>query len=129
MVVGLLSMAAVLIAMGWFAIGWVARGHENRKYAESRLRHFANQAIQDQLELSEGCARWESERVHQQPPAVVNVYVAATGLPARPQPPVIDAQVIPALPSGESTHVPLSPRRASNVEEIRSGYSGRYQQG
>ena len=100
MVVGLLSMAAVLIAMGWFAIGWVARGHENRKYAESRLRHFANQAIQDQRECAETYAWWESERVRQEPPTVVNVYVAAPRGPAwRPQPPVIDGQVLPALPT------------------------------
>ncbi|MGH3825535.1 MAG: hypothetical protein ACRDRA_22255 [Pseudonocardiaceae bacterium] len=104
MVVGLLSMVAVLIAMGWFAIGWVARGHENRKYAESRLRHFANQAIQDQWELTETCAWWESERVCQEPPTVVNVYVAATNVPAWPQPPVIDAQVLPALPTGARGH-------------------------
>lgn len=100
MVVGLLSMGAILIAMGWFAIGWVARGQENRKYAESRLRHYANQAIQDQQEYFETCAWWESERVRPEPPTVVNVYVAATGAPARPQPRVIDAQVVPALPSG-----------------------------
>jgi hypothetical protein len=105
MVVGLLSMAAVLIAMGWFAIGWVARGHENRKYAESRLRHFANQALQHQLELAETSAHWESERVYPERPTVVNVYLAATGIPAQPQPPVVDARVIPALPSGKGARL------------------------
>jgi hypothetical protein len=104
MVAGLLSMGAVLIAMGWFAIGWVARGHENRKYAESRLRYLANQAIQDQRELMEARVHRESERVRQESPTVVNVYVAATSVPAAPQPPVIDAQVVPALPTGESPH-------------------------
>src|SRR5437763_6358361 len=48
MVVGLLWMGGILIAMGWFAIGWLARGQENRKYAENRLRYLADQAIEDQ---------------------------------------------------------------------------------
>ncbi|MDQ3762369.1 MAG: hypothetical protein M3460_12005 [Actinomycetota bacterium] len=104
MTVGFLWMGAILVAMGWFAIGWVARGQENRKYAESRLRHFANQALQNQHELVEARTRWESERVPEQRPTVVNVYVAAPSVPIWPQPPVIDAQVVPALPTGESAH-------------------------
>ncbi len=98
--VGLLCVGTVLIAMGWFAIGWVARGQENRKYAESRLRYFANRAIQDHRELVDPRARWDSERMPQNQPSVVNVYVAAPSVPAWPQRPVIDAEVVPALPTG-----------------------------
>ena len=136
MVVGLLSMAAVLIAMGWFAIGWVARGHENRKYAESRLRHFANQAIQEQREYVETRARWESERVCHEFPSVVNVYVAAPSVPAWPQPPVIDAQVLPALPS--SARGPKAEKTETSAillpadlprQRPPAGYSERHQQG
>ena len=95
MVVGLLWMAGILIAMGWFAIGWVARGHENRKYAESRLKYLADQAIEDQWELVEARARWEAERVYRQRPTVMNVYLAPRDVPAtRPQ--VIDGEVISA---------------------------------
>lgn len=112
MVVGLWCMGAVLIAMGWFAIGWVARGQENRKYAESRLRHFANQAVQNQREHIEARTQWESERVPQNQPSVVNVYVAAPSVPAWPQQPVIDAQVVPALAAGAvpMTIEPAGPR-------------------
>jgi len=98
MVVGLLWMAGILIAMGWFAIGWVARGHENRKYAESRLKYLADQAIEDQWELVEARARWEAERVHRQPPTVVNVYLDRRDVPAQ-RPPVIDGEVIRAFPA------------------------------
>ena len=100
MVTGLLWMAGVLIAMGWFAIGWVARGQENRKYAESRLRHLANQAMEDQWEFVEARARWEAER---EPPTVVNVFMTAPGTPGPsipgPRPPVIDGEVVHALPA------------------------------
>ncbi|HXT45118.1 MAG TPA: hypothetical protein VN748_13545, partial [Pseudonocardiaceae bacterium] len=75
-VVGLLWMAGILIAMGWFAIGWIARGQENRKYAESRLKYLADQAIDDRWEFLESRARWEAERVRRQPPTVLNVYLA-----------------------------------------------------
>src|SRR5438874_11153729 len=74
MVVGLLWMVGILIAMGWFAIGWIARGHENRKYAESRLRSLANRAMEDQRALIEARAHWEAERVPRESPTVVNVY-------------------------------------------------------
>jgi hypothetical protein len=97
MMIGLLWMAGILIAMGWFAIGWVARGQENRKYAESRLRYLANQAIGDQWEFMDARARWEAERVPRESPTVVNVFMAAPGVPA-PRPPVIDGEVVRALP-------------------------------
>jgi|SRR5689334_1153193 hypothetical protein len=97
MVVGLLWMAGILIAMGWFAIGWIARGQENRKYAESRLRYLADQAIEDEWEFLESRARWEAERVRRQPPRVMNVYLAPRDVPA-PRPQVIDGEVISALP-------------------------------
>lgn len=97
MVVGLLWMAGILIAMGWFAIGWIARGQENRKYAESRLRYLADQAIEDEWEFLESRARWEAERVHRQPPTVMNVYLAPRDVLA-PRPQVIDGEVISAVP-------------------------------
>jgi hypothetical protein len=97
MVVGLLWMAGILIAMGWFAIGWIARGQENRKYAESRLRYLADQAIEDEWEFLESRGRWEAERVRRQPPRVMNVYLAPRDVPA-PRPQVIDGEVISALP-------------------------------
>jgi hypothetical protein len=100
MVVGLLWMGGILIAVGWFAIGWVARGQENRKYAESRLRYFVDQAIHDQRELLDSRAWWDSDRLPRETPTVVNVYVAAPPVPAWSPPPVIDAQVVPALPAG-----------------------------
>lgn len=103
MFAGLLWMGGILIAMGWFAIGWVARGQENRKYAESRLRHYAKQAIRDQRELAEGPAWWESERVYPETPSVVNVYLTASSVPAwQPQPTVIDGEVVRALPAGRT---------------------------
>lgn len=98
MVVGLLWMGGILIAMGWFAIGWIARGQENRKYAESRLRHLADQAIEDQREFVEARARWEAERAPRESPTVVNVFLASPSAPAR-RPPVIDGEVVVALPS------------------------------
>jgi len=97
MVVGLLWMGGILIAMGWFAIGWVARGHENRKYAESRLRSLANRAMEDQRDLIEARTRWEAERVPRESPTVVNVYLSPPAVPA-PRPPVIDGEVVPTLP-------------------------------
>jgi hypothetical protein len=69
--------------MGWFAIGWVARGQENRKYAESRLRHLAAQAVASHQAPGDTRAWWDADRVVAPIPAlppVVNVYVAA---PAR----------------------------------------------
>jgi hypothetical protein len=103
MVVGLLWMGGILIAMGWFAIGWIARGQENRKYAESRLRHLADQAIEDQWEFVEARARWEAERPPRESPTVVNVFMASPGVAAPsvpgPRPPVIDGEVVAASPS------------------------------
>jgi hypothetical protein len=96
--VGLLWMAGILIAMGWFAIGWIARGQENRKYAESRLKYLADQAIEDQWEFVAARARWEAERLRCQPPTVMNMYLAPRDVP-EPRPPVIDGEVIRALPS------------------------------
>ncbi|HET9255260.1 MAG TPA: hypothetical protein VFO16_08675 [Pseudonocardiaceae bacterium] len=98
MATGLFLMAGVLIAMGWFAIGWVARGQENRKYAESRLRYLADQAIEEQREFIEARARWEAERVPQDSPTVVNVFIAAPPIPS-PRSAVIDGEVIRALPA------------------------------
>jgi hypothetical protein len=98
MVVGLLWMGGILIAMGWFAIGWIARGQENRKYAENRLRYLADQAIEDQWEFVEARAWWEATRAHQQSPTVV--FVASPSVPA-PRPAVIDGEVVPALPGEE----------------------------
>jgi hypothetical protein len=97
MVVGLLWMGAILIAMGWFAIGWIARGQENRKYAESRLRCLADRAIEDQWEYVEARARWEAERAPRESPTVVNVFLAPPRVPS-PRPPVIDGEVVAAFP-------------------------------
>src|SRR5262249_40375885 len=98
MATGLLWMAGVLIAMGWFAIGWVARGQENRKYAESRLRRLADQVIDDQWEFIEARARWEAERMPRESPTVVNVFMTTPGIPAS-RPAVIDGEVVRALPA------------------------------
>jgi hypothetical protein len=97
MVVGLLWMGAILIAMGWFAIGWIARGQENRKYAESRLRCLSDRAIGDQWEYVEARARWEAERLPRESPTVVNVFMATPRVPS-PRPSVIDGEVIATLP-------------------------------
>ena len=109
MVVGLLWMGGILIAMGWFAIGWIARGQENRKYAENRLRYLADQAVEDQWEFIEARARWEAQRVPQQSPTVVKVFMASPSDPAaRPQ--VIDGEVLPALPKDEPRAIAPWPR-------------------
>jgi hypothetical protein len=97
MVVGLLWMGGILIAMGWFAIGWIARGHENRKYAESRLQRLADRAIEDQWDLIEARARREAERIPQETPTVVNVYLAPPEVPTL-RPPVIDGEIVPTVP-------------------------------
>lgn len=110
MVVGLLWMGGILIAMGWFAIGWIARGQENRKYAESRLRHLADQVIEDQWELLEARARWEAERVPRESPTVMNVYLTAPRAGSLPS--VIDGEVVATSPR----HLPRaieSPRLAT----------------
>ena len=49
MTAGLFWTVIVLVAMGWFALGWIARGHENRKYGESRLRALAEEAADTSL--------------------------------------------------------------------------------
>jgi hypothetical protein len=109
MVVGLLWMGGILIAMGWFAIGWIARGQENRKYAESRLRHLADQAIEDQWEFVEARAWWDAERVPRESPTVVNVYLSSPRVPA-PRPTVIEGEVLPALPREELRAIAPWPR-------------------
>lgn len=94
MTAGLFWSLFVLVAVGWFAIGWVARGHENRRYAESRLRALAADAVSDAPRPV------ASQRLvaPQPPPAVVNVHLTAP-LPA-PQSPVITptGAVLPVLP-------------------------------
>lgn len=109
MVVGLLWMGGILIAMGWFAIGWIARGHENRKYAESRLRHLADQAIEEQWEFVEARARWEAARPPRESPTVVNVFMASPSVPAM-RPSVIDGEVVAVVPGGRPRAIEARPR-------------------
>ena len=107
-------MGGILIAMGWFAIGWIARGQENRKYAESRLRRLADRAIEDQWDLIEARARWDAERVPRDPPTVVNVYLAPPGVPT-PRPPVIDGEIVSSGPARARKAIETAPavRRTS----------------
>lgn len=69
---GLLVIGALLLAMGWFTIGWVARGEQNRKYTESRLRHLAAQAALDRMPVT---AHRVEHDWPQQPAPVVNVHL------------------------------------------------------
>jgi hypothetical protein len=118
MVVGLLWMGGILIAMGWFAIGWIARGQENRKYAESRLRRLADRAIEDQWDLIEARARWEAERVPRDPPTVVNVYLSPPAVPT-PRTPVIDGEIVPSVPRQPRKAIAPRPRHAE-LADIRA---------
>lgn len=99
MMTGLLWAVAILLAMGWFAIGWVARGSDNRRYAESRDRHFERLAHTQAVELEQ--ARWvyrESERIHPAPtPQVVYVPVPSPMVPMWPSPtyPAVDGPSAP----------------------------------
>lgn len=85
---GLIWAAFILVAMGWFAIGWVARGHENRKYAEGRMRAVAADAAR--IQAMEHPWPVEAERIAPAIPAVVNVHLAMP--PSAPQPMVIQPQ-------------------------------------
>jgi hypothetical protein len=128
MVVGLLWMGGILIAMGWFAIGWIARGQENRKYAESRLRRLADRAIEDQWDLIEARARWEAERVPRDiptvvNPTVVNVYLAPPDVPT-PRPPVIDGEIVPIAPGQQRKAIEPRPRHVE-LADVRARRSPR----
>jgi hypothetical protein len=85
-------MCGILIAMGWFAIGWIARGHENHKYAHSRLRALADQAVENRREYAEPPPRYVAERVEQ--PQVHNHFHLSPSAQHPwapiPQPPVVD---------------------------------------
>lgn len=105
MTTGLIWAGGILIAMGWFAIGWVARGQENRHYAESRLRHLAQQAVVAHREPLAYHPRWDVERVPAPAPAVVHVHLTAPVLAPRGQPaglPVVEGQLVHELPAGWS---------------------------
>lgn len=98
MLTGLLTIGAILLAAGWFAIGWTARGQENRKYAESRLRTLAAQSAAQQIEQT----TWvQARRAPVEPPPigqpVIHVHMPPTiTAPMWPQPPVIN-QSIPMI--------------------------------
>ncbi|MBV9648986.1 MAG: hypothetical protein JO296_02460 [Pseudonocardiales bacterium] len=123
MVVGLLWMGGILIAMGWFAIGWIARGQENRKYAESRLRRLADRAMEDQWDLIEARARWDAERVPRDSPTVVNVYLAPPDVPA-PRPWVIDGEIVPSVPAQPRKAIEPRPRHGE-LADVRARRSPR----
>lgn len=93
MTAGLLWAGAILVAMGWFAIGWVARGHENRKYAESRLRYFAHEAASRTPAVEDTRRTWPSERLSEPSPVAVHLHLStppAQGLPVMsPYPPMV----------------------------------------
>ena len=95
---GLLLGAAVLIAMGWFALGWVARGQDNRRYAESRLRYLANQAIEDRGAPVGSPTCVDSQRLSAPVVPTVNVYLTAPSVPVWPRPPVVDTAVVNGQP-------------------------------
>jgi hypothetical protein len=116
-------MGGILIAMGWFAIGWIARGHENRKYAESRLQRLADRAIEDQWDLIEARARWEAERVPQETPTVVNVYLAAPEPPML-RPPVIDGEIVPTVPKQQRKSLESRSRQVQ-LADVRARRSPR----
>jgi hypothetical protein len=92
---GLFWTVFVLVAMGWFALGWVARGQENRKYAESRPQHLTADAV---LDTQAQPIHAEVERAPVpvaiapviQP--VVHVHVGAAAQAPAPLPRVIDAR-------------------------------------
>jgi hypothetical protein len=69
---GLLAIAAILIAMGWFAIGWTARGHENHKYAESRLRHLTRT---EATQRGTQATYWPTE--HAPDPPTIHIHLTA----------------------------------------------------
>lgn len=87
---GLWLGSLVLTAIGWFALGWVARGVENRRYAESRLRCLASQVVEERwgsVAGSRTCV--DSERLGGPTSPMVNVYLAAPGVPVSPCSPVV----------------------------------------
>jgi hypothetical protein len=96
---GLFWAVFVLIAMGWFSLGWIARGHENRRYAESRLRALAADAVLDAY------MPVESQRQHPSPaPGMSGAPAIHVHLPASSPAwaPVIDAQPVQAIEGRQS---------------------------
>jgi|SRR6185437_3073261 len=96
MLTGLLAIGAILLAMGWFAIGWIARGHENRKYAESRLRALANRSLDERMATLPHVDAHRINPTPEQVAPVIHLHLPP-GQPIWPQPPATNSYPIQAI--------------------------------
>ena len=90
---GLLLITTVVVLMVGFAVGFAARGDDNRRYHASRERYLASQ-----LEPAPQVVHAIAER--DPSPVVVNLYIPGLPqpVPAPVWPSVVEGQVIRELP-------------------------------
>lgn len=95
---GILLGICILVAIGFFAVGWCARGQENRTYGENRLRYLAAEAVEDRTTTV--AAERVPPTIHPAVAPVVNLYLTnqPTAVPHYPLGAVLNGQPLPLEP-------------------------------
>ncbi|MGH3834463.1 MAG: hypothetical protein ACRDSF_01980 [Pseudonocardiaceae bacterium] len=98
-VFGAAVLVGLLVAVGGFIVGWIARTEQNHIYADSRRRHLAH--LTELAELGPGRGRWDAERdvLYVPIPIAMPVQVPMpVPVPGWAQPVVTGTQTVPGQP-------------------------------